>query len=546
MTDSGDGSRNPGASPRGRRVSRRISWIIIAAMVVGVISVVSVVAAERTASVDLYRFQDAAVASDGAPEDGGWDNLRTIGLWILAIFEIIGIISAVEAIMSTRTAPGAIAWSLSLITMPIIAVPAYWVLGRSKFEGYLEARRGHQAEFDDLVTRVKANMDSSVVKFDARTPAFDALRDLSEMRLTRGNRAELLVDGQATFDSIIEGIGTAEKYVLVQFYIVHDDGLGRRLKDAMIERAKAGLEVVLLYDEVGSDIPKAYRNELREAGAKVSAFNTTQGRQNKFQLNFRNHRKIVVVDGKTAWIGGHNVGDEYLGLDPVLTPWRDTHVRVDGPVAIQAQSVIASDWYWAQREILELSWEPHQIAGSDVIATTVPTGPADPLETAGMFFVHALNTAKDRIWITAPYFVPDDAIIKAMMLATLRGVDVRILVPGKADSLPVQMASYYYMELLEESKVKFFSHAPGFMHQKVMLIDDEVSVIGTHNFDNRSFRLNFEVAALIYDKDFTKEVEAMFEDDLAHCTPIDPSAFGEKSWFWRFGVRLCRLLAPIL
>jgi cardiolipin synthase len=531
---------------RGQPVWRRISWIIIAALAISVISSAGVIAADRSISAGSHRLGHGAFLADEDSGEGAWGNLRAIGLWVLAIFEIIGIISAVEAIMSTRTAPGAIAWSLSLLTMPIIAVPAYWVLGRSKFEGYLEARREHQAEFDDLVERVRASMDSSVVEFETRTPAFDALRGLSNMRLTRGNKAQLLVDGEATFDSIIDGIGKAEKYVLVQFYIVHDDGLGRRLKNAMIERAKAGLEVVLLYDEVGSDIPRAYRNELRDAGAKVSAFNTTQGRQNKFQLNFRNHRKIVVVDGKTAWIGGHNVGDEYLGLDPVLTPWRDTHVRVDGPAAIQAQAVVASDWYWAQREILELSWEPQEAAGSDVIATTVPTGPADPLETAGMFFVHALNTAKDRIWITAPYFVPDDAIIKAMMLATLRGVEVKILVPGQADSMPVQMASYYYMELLEESKVKFYSHAPGFMHQKVMLIDDEVSVIGTHNFDNRSFRLNFEVAALFYDKEFTKVVEAMFEDDLAHCTPIDPSTFGEKSWFWRFGVRLCRLMAPIM
>lgn len=474
-------------------------------------------------------------------------RIRRLIAWTAIVFRILGVVSAVDAVMSPRTAQGAIAWSLGLVTVPIVAVPAYWMFGRGKFEGYLEARRDNQAEYDRLVEEIHSNMDSSIVEFETTRPAYEAIKGLSRARLTHGNRVELLVDGDATFDSIIEGIGTAEHYVLVQFYIVHDDGLGRRLKDAMLERANAGVDVVFLYDEVGSaSLPKEYKNELTAAGVRVSAFNTTQGRTNKFQLNFRNHRKIVVVDGRTAWIGGHNVGDEYLGLDPEFSPWRDTHVRLDGPVAIHAQAVVTSDWYWAQREWLDLNWIPQPVAGSDVNAMLMATGPADPLETAGMFFVHALNSAKERIWITAPYFVPDDAIVKALMLATLRGVDVRILVPAQGDSLPVQMAGYYFMELLEDSKVKFCEWGPGFMHQKVMLVDNMTSVVGTHNFDNRSFRLNFEVAALIYDEPFHRELEAMFKNDFRKCAPIDPADFEDKPWHWHFGVQLSRLMAPIL
>ncbi len=469
--------------------------------------------------------------------------------WTLLVFQVLGVVSAIDAINSTRTDQGAVAWTIGLLGAPVVAVPAYWVFGRSQFEGYIEARREHQGAFYAARDAITNRLDRAAVDLEGRHPKWDALTELSNARLLRGNRAELLVDGEATFDSIIEGIRNAQRHVLVQFYIVRDDGLGRRLAQALIERAMAGVEVVFLYDEVGSaGLTRTYLQDLEIAGVKVSAFNTTQGWRNKFQLNFRNHRKIVVVDGRTTWIGGHNVGDDYLGLDPELSPWRDTHVRLDGPVAIQAQGVVAADWYWAQRELLleGYEWTPEPAPEGDMQAIVVATGPADPLETAGMYFVHALNSATERIWITAPYFVPDEAVIKALMLATLRGVEVRILLPGISDSLPTKLAAYHYVDLLAGSDVAFYRYDRGFLHQKVMLVDDEVSSIGTHNFDNRSFRLNFEVAAVVFDEGFARDVEAMLERDFANATRIDPATFDEQPWYWRFGVRLSRLLAPIL
>ena len=465
--------------------------------------------------------------------------------WVLVVAYVLGFISAIDAIMSSRTEPGSIAWSFALVTVPVVSVPAYWVLGRSRFEGYVEAFAVAGDEFEQLKAEGMAKMDSSVVEFETRTPGFDALRGLARMRLVRGNDAELLINGEETFDSIIEGISQAEEYVLVEFFIVHDDVLGRRLKDAMIERARAGVTVAFMYDELGTNITKQYKKDLRDAGVKVSEFGTRQGLRNEFQLNFRNHRKIVVVDGKTAWVGGHNVGDEYLGHDPEMTPWRDTHVKLTGPIAVQAQAVFEMDWYWARREFLGLEWEP-QPAPADKIGIIMATGPADPLETAGMFFVHALNSARDRIWITAPYFVPDEAIVKALMLASLRGVDVRILVPGIVDKWLADRAMYHYMELLADSNVKFYMHRPGFLHQKVMVVDEAIASIGTHNFDNRSFRLNFEISAVIYDEDFTTEVAEMLERDMATSELLDPTTFKDRPWLWRFSVNFARLWAPVL
>ena len=285
---------------------------------------------------------------------------------------------------------------------------------------------------------------------------------------------------------------------------------------------------------------------MRAAGVEVSSFKPTQGAGNRFQVNFRNHRKMVVVDGTTGWIGGHNVGDEYVGLHPELTPWRDTHVRIVGPAVLQLQATILFDWYWATRNIPDLNWKPEAASGVDQRVMIVPSAPTEELETAGLLFVTALNSANKRFWVSAPYFVPDEAVMKALMLAALRGVDVRVLTTGKGDSLPVQLAAFYYIHKLRDLGIRFYAYKPGFLHQKVMLVDDNVSAVGTANFDNRSFRLNFEVTALIADREFAARMEAMFEDDFAHAEPIDPSEFERKPFWWRFGVNLSRLASPVL
>jgi cardiolipin synthase len=367
------------------------------------------------------------------------------------------------------------------------------------------------------------------------------------MELTRGNRVDLLVDGEATFDSILDGIARARHYVLVQFYMIHDDGLGRRMQQALVAQARNGTRVFLLYDEMGSNgLPAAYLDELRAAGVEVSSFKPTQGAGNRFQLNFRNHRKIVVVDGVTGWVGGHNVGDEYLGLDPEFTPWRDTHVRIEGPAVIQLQATMLGDWYWATRKIPDLNWVPHASGTADMDVMIVPSSPSQKRETASLLFVTALHSARRRVWLSAPYFVPDEAVMSALQLAALRGVDVRIITTGKGDSMPVYLAAFHYMHELRDLGIRFYAYKPGFLHEKVMLVDDDIATVGTANFDNRSFRLNFEVTALVIDSEFGRQMKAMLERDFAHAEPIDPAEFARKPFWWRLGVSLSRLAAPVL
>jgi len=466
---------------------------------------------------------------------------------IKTTFYVLGFLAAIEAVMTARTAQGAIAWSVSLVSFPFVALPAYLVFGRSKFEGMVNAYAQRKDKIDALVYEVQTNLHKWAVPSDDRPSVYAAIYRLSGMELTRPNRVQLLINGQATFDSIIAGIAEARDYVLVQFYMFHDDGLGRRLQQALIERAQAGVRVFVLYDEVGSSgLPPSYPDALRAAGAQVSSFKPTQGWYNRLQLNFRNHRKIVVVDGVTGWIGGHNVGDEYLGLDPEFSPWRDTHVRLEGPVVTQLQTVILSDWYWAMRELPELNWTPRAAVAGDVAALIVPSAPTQRLETAGLMFVAALQSARTRIWLSAPYFVPDDAVLRALELAALCGIDVRVITTGKGDSLPVFLAAFHYIDQLRDLGIKFYAYTPGLLHEKVALIDDEISLVGTANLDNRSFCLNFEVTALIVDREFAGEMEAMFEQDFAHAEEIDPAKLDKKPFWWHFAVKISRLASPVL
>ena len=471
---------------------------------------------------------------------------KTITLLVSA-FYLAGVLCAVNAVMTARTAQGAVAWSIGLVSFPFVAVPAYLVFGRSKFEGMTAAYEEQKDKIDELTAVFHENLEPWDVSTDFRHGSYEAIRNVTGMELVRGNSAELLVNGDATFDSILAGVAEAEEYVLFQFYMLHDDGLGKRVQKALMDKARAGVRVYILYDEIGSSgLPASYVAALREAGAEVSSFRPTQGWRNNFQLNFRNHRKMVVVDGKTGWIGGHNVGDEYLGLDPDFSPWRDTHLKLEGPAVLQLQGVILNDWYWAVREIPEVNWTPQAAPDSDLPVMIVPFAPSQDYETASLFFISALNLAKERIWLSAPYFVPDDGVMKALELAALRGVDVRILTTGKPDSWPVYLAAFSYIDRLRKTGIRFYAFEPGFLHEKVMLVDDKVSTVGTPNFDNRSFRLNFEVTAMVVDEGFAKEMEAMFEADFAHSRLIDPAIMDSKPFWWRLGVNIARLAAPVL
>ena len=471
----------------------------------------------------------------------------SISAIILLSVELLGIIASIHAVMNTRTSQGAIAWGISLVTFPWLALPLYAIFGRSKFQGYVTLRHIENDKIHHVIENCeKEAEDRGLIHHDSSMPDI-ALTKLTEFPITRFNKSELLIDGEETFQHIFEGIASAKKYVLVEFFIIKDDKIGRELKSRLIERAKNQVRVYFLYDEIGSHkLPSRYIQEMNDAGIITSAFHTTQGKANKFQLNFRNHRKIVVVDGKKAYIGGHNVGDEYVSGHPKLGHWRDTHVEVEGPVVQAIQFCFIQDWYWAATNIPELNWKFTLPEDGNEETLMVPSGPADPYDTCALMFTHAINRAKERIWIASPYFVPDSQILGALKLAALRGVDVRILLPEKPDHRTVYLASYSYYQNTIPLGIQLYRYTAGFMHQKAFLVDSTCAAIGTANLDNRSFRLNFELTLLNYDRTFIEKVDAMLQQDFDQSRKVALEEYTKRPYYFKLAVRLTRLLSPIL
>jgi cardiolipin synthase A/B len=465
------------------------------------------------------------------------------------LFYLLSIAFALEAIIKARTSQGAIAWTISLFAVPFVALPCYLVFGRNKFDGYLEQRAEIERESLRLIEQSAGTIQQHIIPNADSAPLYTSLFNLARMPATRGNDVELLIDGQQTFDSIKAGLLGAEKYILFQFYIIRNDELGKQLSRILADKARAGVEVYFLFDEIGSRNFKGSRlfKSLRMAGVRVVAFNTTQGgHRNRFQLNFRNHRKIVVVDGVSAWIGGHNVGDEYLGLDKKIGHWRDTHTRFQGPSVLGAEIAFATDWLWATRETMALPREFVREPQGNSNVLVFPSDPASEFEEAGLMYLQMIVDARQRIWIASPYFVPDRGIVSALQLAALRGVDVRVIIPDEPDGPFVGMANWSYTRELLPAGVKIYRYQGGFMHQKVLLMDEVIAGVGTANFDNRSFRLNFEITLLVQDRNFATRVETMLQEDMGNSRRVSAEEIAAKPKWFSLAMGASRLFAPLL
>ncbi|MGB5632824.1 MAG: cardiolipin synthase [Waterburya sp.] len=475
-------------------------------------------------------------------------NLVSIYSVATIIVHSIGIVSAAHAVMVVRSSRGAVAWSISLITFPWLAIPLYWILGKNKFMEYSEALQSAYLEHHKLGSQAYG----AILEYKAVLPdkfsAIEKLADVfSPLPFTTGNQIELLINGQQGYEEMLQAIAQAQDYILLQSYIINNDFTGNQFKQALIDKANQGVRVNLLYDKIGSrKLPRNYLKSLRQHGIRVSGFGSTRRKGNRFRINFRNHRKILIVDGQVAFMGGLNIGDEYLGKNPRFGSWRDTHLKIKGAGVQCLQSVFLGDWYWVAREIPQVRWQVQQSAKHNQTVLILPTGPADKLHNCNLFFLSLIERSRTRLWIASPYFVPNTSILNALQLATLRGVDVRIILPNSPDHLTAYLCSFSYYTELQAVGIKLYRYSSGFMHQKTILVDRDISGVGTVNLDNRSFYLNFEVMTFSIDSHFVQSVETMLQKDLNSSRLVNLDVYQKKPFWFKLAARVSRLLAPIL
>ncbi|MGB1815402.1 MAG: cardiolipin synthase [Rubripirellula sp.] len=460
-----------------------------------------------------------------------------------------------HALANVRTSQATVAWTVGLLSLPIIAIPLYWVLARNKFHGYREVIREVESRQRDTISDIQTQLRTeSYTRSTTQNSVLEQVADVMDTPLSEVADCDLLIDGKSFFECLFAEIAKATEYIYLEFFIFRDDEVGNQLAQSLIERARAGVQVRLIYDEVGCiRLSKSYLQRLTAAGVEVYPFNTRQGWFNRFQINFRNHRKLVVIDGKTAIVGGLNIGTEYLGSADESSRWRDTGIKFTGPITHKVQAVFAGDYFWAARENLpEANWtvtqNPKPDLGQDLPpegnAVCCATGPADLRPRASMMFCALANSAKSRLWISTPYLVPDEASIVALHMAKARGVDVRLLIPDRADHLLVYLAGFHYENEFTEACIPVYRYHAGFMHQKCILVDDQLAMIGSTNLDNRSLHLNFEMMIGISAPALISQVEMMLKEDFALASQRSPKKL--RWWYERLGTAVARLTSPIL
>jgi cardiolipin synthase len=466
--------------------------------------------------------------------------------WFSWITLALAVLSIPSVLMRRRGRPAAaLAWILCLVSLPPLGLLLWWLLGRTHLERRRRRRRTARAAIGQRLQTLRVQLAE---KQSESTRAIQPFKNLpSDLAYgvfppTSGNRCRMLVGGEA-FTQMEKDIRAARHHVHVLFYIWKDDSTGKRFRDLLIKKARSGVEVRVLCDAIGSPVMATqFSRRLRRAGAKVARF-LPPSLLAAPRVNFRNHRKILVVDGRIGVIGGFNIADEYR------TRWRDLGVRLEGPAVDQLQEVFADDWYYAAGEDLAETtyfgrWDAPDLDGARV--ALLASGPdlySSPIHDA---LFAAINQTQQRLFIMTPYFIPSTPLLSSLRVARFRGVDVRIMVPGISDVPLVRWAARsYYPELLEVG-VRIFEYLPSMMHAKAAVFDRELSLVGSANIDNRSFRLNFEASAFFAGCELNGELAALFERDLEQCKEVKLDDLAKQAWPWRLVDATAHLLSPLL
>lgn len=475
------------------------------------------------------------------------------GILILLLLNTIAAIYTV--FKESRPVSTIWAWLLVLILLPGIGFIIYFFVGRKiSSENIFQIRNQEVYGLNGLKEKYidSNNKQKNLKTFPKDTQKLMKLLYKSDHSIeTDNNQVEIFVEGQEKIDQLVKDIYAAKDHVHMQYYIFTDDETGQKVVDALIDRAKAGLEVKLLTDAVGSRaLSKKGVKEMEDAGVKFESFFSRRKLSIiNFRLNWRNHRKIVIIDGLIGYVGGFNVAKEYVGKGP-LGYWRDTHLRVHGDAVKTLQSRFMIDWF-ASKKVSPKDFDHDYFPDPEIEGTTamqiVSSGPDEESDQIKMGYIQMINMAENYIYIQSPYFIPDEAVFEAVELAALSGVEVHIMIPFKPDHPFVYRATEYYVKSLLQAGVKVHKYREdGFLHAKTVCVDGTVASVGTANFDIRSFALNFEINAFIYDEKVVTDLEEIFKRDVEVSTLVDEAHFENQSRWKKFRQSFSRLFSPIL
>ncbi|MBW7454615.1 cardiolipin synthase [Paenibacillus sepulcri] len=448
------------------------------------------------------------------------------------------------------------AWLMVLLFLPVVGFAVYLLFGQnlSKQKLYNINRRS-RIMMAALIENQRKDFRENHITFT--DPAMADYRGMIFMNLSSGyalysqnNSVDIFTNGTDKFECLFKEIEQARESIHMMYYIVQNDALARRMAEALTRKAKEGVQVRFLYDDIGSyHLPRHFFDELKQAGGQVSAFFPSKIPYLNFRVNYRNHRKLVIIDGVIGYIGGFNIGDEYLGIDQRFGFWRDTHLRLIGNSVQQMQSQFLLDWNLASPYIVTGS-EPGMFKEAEACGTVgiqiVSSGPNQTLEQIKNAYIKMINSARKSIYIQTPYFIPDESLLDALKMAVLSGIDVRMMIPSKPDHKMVYLASFSYLGDLMEQGMKCYLYEKGFMHAKTIVVDGNIASVGTANVDIRSFKLNFEVNAVIYDTGTATRLKEIFEADMLDSRELTYEEYKKRPLFQRFKESCTRLLSPIL
>ena len=452
-------------------------------------------------------------------------------------------------ISKNRQSVSSVAWIMAIIMLPYLGGVLFVIFGINRVER--RAARKERAT-RSLSGHLPALSQFQLISGELAYPLQDNLMRLASRIggtvATADNEIEVLADTNRTLGLIEQAILSARESLHLEYYIWRPDRTGTRLRDLLIRRANEGVTVRFLYDKIGSLwLSKRFLKPMKEAGIQVASFLPGQTFRERWSINLRNHRKIVLVDGRVGFTGGMNVGDEYVGRNASLGYWRDTHLKLRGPTVQQLQQVFVEDWYYATREQLTAPalFPPPEENGS-IAAQVVAGSPSGDVHEFHTLMFAAINEAREQLFLATSYFVPPLPLVTALETAAQRGVRVRILVPGKSAYPWTQMAARSFYELLLAAGAEIYEYQHGLLHSKVLSIDGVWSLVGSPNFDARSLLLNFEVAVAIYDARIATTLEDQFEADLKQSRRITQPEWNDRNSMRVLAENVCRLFAPVM